>query len=185
MDAEKRKTFLMVAAVGLPLLLCGTCGGLYAIGHEKAEKDRAALAASSSTHAAPTASVYKPTWLARQLALISDDPNGQRPVSVDRTGRKTNTWVYETFPGWQLIQFVRSKSNVDAWRFELDGGPCSAIQQLGPSVLELGADGSGWYKVVGGPLDGLRMKVFRQGGSCNLLPGTREYWREQNETIPD
>jgi hypothetical protein len=106
----------------------------------------------------------------------------------DDTGDKTVTYNLKPLDGVGLAYFVGVRGQPKAWRFGLESMRCHRIGELGLELVELQrGDGrplsASWYRVEGGPLSKLLVKVFPGAAAdlCNVMPGTPTYWELEGE----
>jgi hypothetical protein len=131
-----------------------------------------------------------PGELAALLDRIAREP-GKHSTGKDDTGTKTVTYNLKPMEGVGLAYFVGARGQAKVWRFGLEGMRCDRIAELGVEVVTLQqGDGrplsASWYRIKGGPLEGLLVKVFlgEGPGLCNVMPGTPPYWKHQGEHPP-
>jgi hypothetical protein len=168
------------------VLLIGMCS---AAASKKAARD-ATVAESEARMRENAAAAAKPTWQpgADVAALETILAGSVKPLGVDKTGDALEIERYSV-PGWPVAQIARSKKVPRAWGIYLDGATCS-VDRLAPSATLREDEGNlpmsaQWYRLHGGPLDGMIAYGATKSSPCNWNIGTPEYaalrdWKHRN-----
>lgn len=90
--------------------------------------------------------------------------------------------TYYNVPGWKgFATRYENRESPKAWALALRNDVCD-ITRLGPRVTFIGRSPPAtrpippsWYRIEGGPLNGMIVKLIERESSCSLQVGTPEY----------
>ena len=149
------------ALFGLAFLI-GMCSVMKSRSDDKA----ATIAESKARMADNAVAVERGPWQQPpDVAVIGEILAGRvKPLGVDKTGDTLEIERYNV-PGWSVAQIARKKHSPRAWSIHVSGGSECSVAHWAPTAVLRGDDGglpmqAKWYRLTGGPLDGLIVKAF-------------------------
>lgn len=160
----------------LVLALCGLGGGCGMLMFASQSAPRAAPAPQ------PGAQPWSPPQFVVAISKVRRDPDA---LAIEGTedGAASTIRTYDV-DGWGTFNTRQSKSSSGAWAAFLSGAQgwrCDG-QLFAPEAEKFAvAGGARYYRLKGGPLDGMLVKAFeREGSACMIIVGTDTHAQREN-----
>jgi hypothetical protein len=174
-----RALMLLGAGIGgffALVLLIGMCS---AAGRRQAERN-ATVAESEARMRDNAAAAAKPAWQAQPdvVALAEIFAGKVTPLGVDKTGDTLQISRFSV-PSWPTAELAMAKKSPGAWSMHLEGTDCSA-DRWAPKVVLIEDEGdkplsTQWYRLEGGPLNGLLVMAQTKSQPCMWNIATTDY----------
>lgn len=168
-----------VAIVFLLVMCSGVTQGVRQAATQEAQRQNA-VAASEARARENAAAAVKPAWQpAPDVAAIAEIIAGKvTPLGVDKTGTELTISRFSV-PGWSISELAMYKKSPGAWSLHLEGPDCSA-DRWAPTVDLIEDEGdkplnTQWYRLQGGPLNGLLVMAKTKSQPCMWNLATSDY----------
>lgn len=179
---------LMLLGVGLGGFFALVIGiGMCSAARQRQKAGDVAVAESEARMRENAAAAALPAWQAApDVVALGAIRSGQvKPTGTDRTGTKLEVQNHNV-PGWKLSTFAFYKASPSAWKLSVEGGTGELCkpEHWAPAAQSLEVEGmlplhATWYRLSGGPLDGLIVKGFVNTPECMFHFATVEYAKLQ------